>query len=544
MVQCAAGTVIAQRYRLTQRISVGGMGEVFKGEDTQLFGRPVAIKFLLQNLLGDDPLHQQLRRRFQEEARVSTLLGEHPRIINIFDYGIEAGERPYLVMEYLSGQSFGDLMTSPTPPLPRRVVQLGRQVCSGLHHAHTFETILDGSDTASEIRGVIHRDIKPSNLFVMGDANLEESVKILDFGIAKVNNDLSQALGTQTSGFLGTARYASPEQIRGEVLDARSDIYSLGIVLYRLLSGGQMPFAPPTDSFGAWYQTHNYQPPLRFSEVYAPYPLPQPLEDVILACLAKDPEHRPASMQELGQALESTLDLLPNTTMGGQEPISVARSTETGGSFTSGGGGHTAWTPPPQIVPVRTAQAPARQAIKVTAPAPGRSERTVMLKPQPTPGIPRYALVLVLTLAAIVLAGGGMLVWQQSQSVEGEPEPTDPGLEGAGLEGAGLAWSTDPLLLPEPQLAQPDPLVAPDGGLDAATDTAEDAVAETPAPATPIPVTPAPAPVPVPVAPPPPPPAPVFTPLLPPVPVAPPAPPPAPVPGSALREIRERRQNR
>ncbi len=564
MVQCEAGTLIAQRYRLTQHISGGGMGAVFKGEDTQLFGRTVAIKFLHQNLLGEDPLHQQLRKRFQEEARVSTLLGEHPRIINIFDYGIEANQQPYLVMEYLSGQSFAELMTGAEPLLPRRVVQLGRQICSGLHHAHTFTL---KTWEGSEIRGVIHRDIKPSNLFVIGDANIEESVKILDFGIAKVNSDLSQALGTQTSGFLGTARYASPEQIRGEILDHRSDIYSLGIVLYRMLSGGQMPFSPPTDSFSAWYQTHNFQPPLSFGEVYAPHPIPPLLEEVILACLSKDPADRPGSMQELGQALETVLETLPPLSLGGSGPIQVPivhSSSLTVGTHS--------WTPPsldaPESTPtfatlegsIRAAtqssrrqpiqsakQAAVKQApVATTAPSPNpqpsgphdshpsQREQTIVLNsPAPGTASSRLWILISLAVAAIVIGGVGYWARQPSPPEEVDLDP-DITLDPEPV----LGLPTNPLLLPEPRFVEPNRLASPEEALAGSQPPTPE-----PPPA-PVIAPPPPAPVAIPVAPPPPAPAPLFTPLIPPV--ATPAPPPVPVtppppPGSTLQRIREER---
>ncbi|NJK63959.1 MAG: serine/threonine protein kinase, partial [Synechococcaceae cyanobacterium SM2_3_1] len=297
----ATGQIIGSRYQLSHRLSAGGMGEVFKGVDVQLFQRPVAIKFLHQHLLGEDKVRRQLRRRFEEEARVSTLLGEHPRIIKILDYGLFQ-DQPYLVMEFLKGQGMGDVILKNGPMDPHRVVHLGRQICAGMHYAHSFERMMEGH----LIKGVIHRDIKPSNIFVLSDNSLEESIKVLDFGIAKVISDASVVLGTQTSGFLGTARYASPEQMRGEELDARSDIYSLGLVLYRMLVG-DMPIEPATDSFAGWYQSHNYQAPRPFQRDQLPYPIPKALEEVIHSCLAKEPDQRPQSMQGLGNALATAL---------------------------------------------------------------------------------------------------------------------------------------------------------------------------------------------------------------------------------------------
>lgn len=301
MNQLAPGKVIGQRYQLVHSIAAGGMGRVFKAVDTRLFNRPVAVKLLHQNLAGDDNTRRQLHKRFQQEIRISTLLGEHPAIVKVLDYGLE-NDQPYLVMEYLTGRSLGELMLKQPVLPPQQVVRMARQVCAGLYYAHNLETEQDGH----LIKGVIHRDIKPSNLFVLKDETLGETVKILDFGIAKLLSDVSLALGTQTTGFLGTVRYASPEQLRGEALDARSDIYSFGVVLYRMLTG-QHPLQPKSDSFPGWYEAHNYQQPQPFNRANLPYEIPLELEQVVLSCLAKDPDRRPQDMKVLSAQLEGSL---------------------------------------------------------------------------------------------------------------------------------------------------------------------------------------------------------------------------------------------
>ncbi|MFQ3612786.1 MAG: protein kinase [Cyanobacteriota bacterium] len=305
--------ILNDRYRLQHLISEGGMGAVYQAVDTQRFDATVAVKLLHQRLLVKSHLHDQLLQRFATEAKVSILLGNHPNIIKVMDYGLE-GDQPFLVMEFLGeaplvGQSLSQLLKQEGPMAPERVVRLARQICAGLHHAHCFERELDGIS----IKGVIHRDIKPSNIYIVRDPTSGqggETVKLLDFGIAKVLSDMTLSLGTEALGFLGTAQYASPEQLRGKVLDARSDIYSLGLVLYEMLAG-QSPLEPETDSFWAWIDAHNHQPPKPLPLEQLPHSIPPTLQQIVFACLEKDREERPVSMQALSNALEAVLQPPP-----------------------------------------------------------------------------------------------------------------------------------------------------------------------------------------------------------------------------------------
>ncbi|NJK63060.1 MAG: serine/threonine protein kinase [Synechococcaceae cyanobacterium SM2_3_1] len=307
------GHLIAQRYRLSKYVGGGGMGQVYRAVDLRMFERVVAIKLLKQNLTGDEETLNYLRKRFEAEAQISVLLGDHPNITKVLDYGLDDGH-PYIAMEFLGvpplvGQSLAQILPRTGPMPPQRVVRLAQQVCAGLQYAHNFE----GKVGDLVIQGVIHRDIKPSNLFVIQDLTLGEkgeTVKILDFGIAKIVSNMTITMGTSALGFAGTLQYASPEHLRGKILDPRSDIYSLGVMLYRMLTG-QLPLRPETDSLWGWIEAHNHQPPQAFAQLQLPYSLPAQLEAVIMTCLKKEPEARWLSMEALSQALGQVRLQLP-----------------------------------------------------------------------------------------------------------------------------------------------------------------------------------------------------------------------------------------
>ena len=264
-----AESVAAGRYRLARRLGHGGMASVYLARDSEL-DRPVAVKLLAENAAADDGL----RERFVREARLAARLS-HPNVVSIYDAGAD-GSRPYIVMEYVEGETLADLVArGPLPPDEAR--QLALQACRGLALAHEA--------------GLIHRDVKPQNLLLRNDGTL----KIADFGIARAAEGTAF---TQAGTVLGTAAYLSPEQALGEQVTTATDIYSLGAVLYELLTG-RPPLEPESLADLAEKQRRPSIAPVR---ELAP-DVPRDLEDVVMRCLARNPEYRPPSAGELEREL-------------------------------------------------------------------------------------------------------------------------------------------------------------------------------------------------------------------------------------------------
>jgi len=272
--------LLADRYQLVELVGKGAMGEVYRAKDSLLGGVTVAVKFISQALLND-----KRRDRFEQEATICALLGEKSiHIVQVRDYGVDERGVPFYAMEFLEGSSLSELVK--VQPLSlERFVDFARQICLGLQCAH------QGILYEGEICPIVHRDIKPSNILIVRDSTLGELVKILDFGIAK----LVQTDHSQTHSFQGTLAYCSPEQMEGKELDSRSDIYSLGIMMYEMLTG-DMPILPENNSFGGWYKAHKHNPPEPFP---ASLEVPKSIAALILRCMAKSIDERPQSINEI-----------------------------------------------------------------------------------------------------------------------------------------------------------------------------------------------------------------------------------------------------
>ncbi|AFZ46749.1 serine/threonine protein kinase [Cyanobacterium stanieri PCC 7202] len=273
--------LLANRYKIAGILGKGAMGQVYKAFDTNNNDSIVAIKFLSQALLD-----QKMRDRFQKEARISALLGEQSNhIVRVKDYGVDDSQVPFYVMEYLEGYDLDQLVKKQALSLPK-FLSLTHQICLGLQCAH------NGILINNELAPIIHRDIKPSNIFLAKDEKMGHFVKILDFGIAQIHNP-DQSLTQKT--FMGTPEYCSPEQMAEEDLKATSDIYSLGVLMYQMLTQ-DTPIKAEAHNFQSWYKAHNEFPPKKLPSYLE---LPKDLDNLIMGCLQKSPTRRPQSIREI-----------------------------------------------------------------------------------------------------------------------------------------------------------------------------------------------------------------------------------------------------
>jgi predicted Ser/Thr protein kinase len=272
MTESGAELVLGGRYRLEDRIASGGMGTVWSARDETL-NRPVALK-ILNEAFADD---ERFIERFRREAKAAAGL-VHPNVAGVFDYG-EDGGRPYIVMELIDGDTLAQLVEDRGPFPPDEVARIGADVAATLALAHE--------------RGIVHRDVKPANVML----TRRGEVKVMDFGIAAEILAGATSL-TGTGMVLGTARYLSPEQARGERATPRSDVYSLGVVLYELLAG-RAPFVRPTPMATAMAHMNDPAPPLADARPA----IPADLAGIVDRCLAKDPADRPASAGALAAEL-------------------------------------------------------------------------------------------------------------------------------------------------------------------------------------------------------------------------------------------------
>jgi eukaryotic-like serine/threonine-protein kinase len=278
------GRVVNERFKISALIARGGMGKVYRAEQAPL-GRVCALKVLNPSYAGDqDP---EFHKRFFLEASIASKL-THPNTVTIFDYGKTDDDVYFMAMEYLDGCTLYRAIREATHFAEERAAHVARQICRALREAHAL--------------GVIHRDLKPANIFLVEHGDETDFVKVLDFGLVKnISGDGKGEDLTQTGLFMGSPKYMAPEQIRGDRVDARTDIYALGIIMYEMITG-KVPFDRP-NSVNILMAHVNEEPPA-MRQMNPNITLSPAFEETVMRCMAKDPDQRFRSMDEVLAALK------------------------------------------------------------------------------------------------------------------------------------------------------------------------------------------------------------------------------------------------
>ncbi len=289
----AGEPVLEGKYHLEHRLGQGGMGVVYKARHAYLKTQ-LAIKVILPDLVGNDP---QLVTRFRQEALAAAAI-RHQNVVSVTDYGVVAGSLPFLVMEYVEGESLHDMLTREKKLSPEQAFELMSAICAGVGAAHH--------------QGIVHRDLKPLNIMICSDKpNISQAVKILDFGLAKIKSGelLGSFVQAKTTGLMGSPYYMAPEQWADEDPDTRADIYSLGVMLYQMLAG-DVPFKG--SSIPAIMKKHISDPAPPFSSLGVT--ISPALERAVFHSLEKDPDLRTPSVEALVEEVRAAIQ--PATAQG------------------------------------------------------------------------------------------------------------------------------------------------------------------------------------------------------------------------------------
>ena len=389
-----AGLTFGGRYELQSRIAIGGMGEVWQSTDL-VIGRTVAIKILKDEYLGDPGFLE----RFRAEARHAALVN-HEGIANVFDYGEEEGSA-FLVMELVPGEALSTILEREHVLSTDKVLDIVAQTAAALHAAHAA--------------GLVHRDIKPGNLLITPDGR----VKITDFGIARIADQVPL---TATGQVMGTVQYLSPEQASGKSASPTTDIYSLGIVAYESLAG-RRPFTGESQVAIAMAQINETAPDL-------PTTVSEPVRNLVISCLAKNPADRPASAAHLARAA-TALRRGDVAAAAASVPAVMAGITPTSATMLMPGAGYDQAT---TVLP--TASAPGTRAEAAAAEA-----ATKKNKRSPW----TWPLIALIALLAIVLTGTLIALFTQ-----GNETPVVPRTSTAASSTPKVTPTATPTVTPTP----------------------------------------------------------------------------------------------
>jgi tRNA A-37 threonylcarbamoyl transferase component Bud32 len=284
------GREIAGRFRILALLGEGGMGAVYRGEQMSL-KRAVAVKLLRPELSAN----QMLLRRFSAEAAAVAKL-DHPNTVKVYDFGQDTDGSLFIAMELIEGQPLRAVIGAAGPLPPARAFNIAIQVAASLVDAHASQ--------------IVHRDLKPDNVMLIDKGKQRDIVRVLDFGIAKLRDDsrATQQAMTQAGDMLGTPQYMAPEQIKGEAIDGRTDIYALGCMIYEMVTA-RLPFEAP--SIMAMLSKHLIEMPLPPSQRRPDLQISPAIDQVVMAALHKDPAARPANMEHYADLLARVLSTLP-----------------------------------------------------------------------------------------------------------------------------------------------------------------------------------------------------------------------------------------
>jgi serine/threonine-protein kinase len=411
------GREIAGRYRIVKKLGEGGMGAVYRGEQISL-KRAVAVK-VLKPELGSN---QMVLRRFNAEAEAVAKLS-HPNTVNIYDFGQDTDGSLFIAMEFIEGRSLRTALQVEGPFSSTRAISIALQVAASLSDAHS--------------RSIVHRDLKPDNVMLQERGRQKDVVRVLDFGIAKLRdeNRATQQAMTQAGDMLGTPQYMAPEQIRGEAIDGRTDVYALGCLVYEMVTA-RLPYEAPT--IMAMLSKHLIEQVVPPSQRRPDLMIPPAVDQLVLHAMAKDPASRPATMDQMSemlQALLSTLPADPNRSAG--LPVAAVQQgivTPPASAFhppstpPPAGGFAAPMTPPPMGPPMTPPpMMPPASFGPPSGPVPTTNVRT-----GPTPSAPKSRTPLYVVLGVLALGGAGVGVYLATRddaapTAQNKDDPWGPG---------------------------------------------------------------------------------------------------------------------
>jgi len=375
------GREIAGRYRILAKIGEGGMGAVYRGEQISL-RREVAVK-VLRGDVGANPVQVQ---RFNAEAEVIAKLG-HPNTVHVYDFGQDLDGSLFIAMELIDGVTLRKVIAREAPLSPTRALAIAAQIAASLADAHAH--------------AVVHRDLKPDNVMLQTRGRQRDLVRVLDFGIAKLRDDSRAGVPqvTQAGDLLGTPQYMSPEQIRGDLPDGRTDIYALGCLIYEMVTA-RMPFEAP--NVMAIVSKHLLEPVVPPSQRRPELAIPRAVDELVLAAMAKDVGARPSSMDVFGEQIAAVLAELP------REPSRSSMTPPVGAP---------GYAPTPAPLPSTPVGAEVYTVLSVYGPAqisptmPIARREMLASAPAPTVHVRRSRGVIVVIAVLVLAAGGGTAAW-------------------------------------------------------------------------------------------------------------------------------------